>query len=130
LPALAFAFDDDYDGEHAGKHSFRELINPQVKLLVFGIGIITSALLFVLYNGLLSAGIPLDESRAVLFVCFSTYVLAIAFSFRSLNRPLFSYPVFSNKKLNMSILLAGVILIATISVPILRNLFELAPVPL
>jgi lipopolysaccharide export LptBFGC system permease protein LptF len=37
--------------------------------------------------------------------------------------------VFSNKKLNISIIIALVILIITMTVPPLRNIFELAPLP-
>jgi hypothetical protein len=78
---------------------------------------------------LLKIGLDVNLARSIFFVCFSSYILVISFSFRSLHRPLFSYPVFSNSKLNMSIIIAVAILIITMTVPFLRNVFELAPLP-
>ena len=68
--------------------------------------------------------------RSVFFVCFSSYILIIAFSFRSLHRSLFSYAIFSNKYLNASILIAALLLVATMTVPFMRDIFGLSPMPL
>src|SRR3989304_3013692 len=72
-------------------------------------------------------GLSRPFSRSTAFL--SSYILVIAFSFRSLHKPLFSYPVFSNKKLNQSVLIAVVLLVATMTLPVFRELFELAPLP-
>ena len=130
LPALAFAFDEDMDREKRKGKGTNLIFSKGVKLLIFGVGILSSLLLFILYYILLKIGLDLPVARSIFFVCFSSYILAIAFSFRSLNHPLFSYSIFSNKKLNMSIIIAVVILIFTMTIPALRNIFELAPLPL
>ena len=130
LPALAFAFDENID---KGKKLYKDshlIFSQSVKVFIFGVGIISSLLLFVLYYVLIKMGLEVDVARSVFFVCFSSYILFIAFSFRSLHRPLFSYDIFSNSKLNIAIIIAVAILIATMTIPFMRNLFELAPLPL
>ncbi len=129
LPALAFAYDEDFDHEMFKKHTLKSIFTREVNVLTFGIGIISSLLLFIMYYALIYFGVELSLARSVFFVCFASYILVIAFSFRSLHKPLFSYPVFSNKKLNQSVLIAIVILVATMVLPILRELFGLAPLP-
>jgi magnesium-transporting ATPase (P-type) len=129
LPSLAFAYDQDFDHDFSKKHTLKSIFTAEVNFLTFGIGILSSLLLFFTYVFLVSLGLELALVRSVFFVCFASYILAISFSFRSLKKPLFSYPVFSNKKLNRSILLAVVVLIATMTVPALRTLFDIAPLP-
>ncbi|QQR50506.1 HAD-IC family P-type ATPase [Candidatus Nomurabacteria bacterium] len=130
LPALAFAFDQDLDKEK-NHHSFaKDLFTKEVKVISLGIGVMTSVLLFFLYWWLISIGLAVPVARSIFFVCFSSYILVVAFSFRSLHRPLFSYNVFSNKKLNLSVLIAFLILIATITIPFMREVFGIAPLPL
>ena len=85
---------------------------------------------FLLYYLLLKIGLDLDVARSIFFVCFSSYILAIAPSFRSLHKPLFSYPIFSNSKLNISLLLGILILIGTMTIPGIRNIFGIMPMPL
>ena len=129
LPALAFAYDENFDHEMSKRHTLKSIFTSEVNILTFGIGIFSSMLLFFMYYALLHFGVELSLARSVFFVCFASYILVIAFSFRSLHKPLFSYPVFSNKKLNQSVLLAILVLVATMAIPSLRELFELAPLP-
>lgn len=130
LPALAFAFEEDIDKQKYKGRDLRLIFTKEVKLLTFGIGIFSSLLLFLLYYFMREIDIDLELARSFLFVCFSSYILAIAFSFRSLYHPLFSYPTFSNKKLNWSILIATFLLILTMTVPFMREIFKIAPLPL
>jgi len=130
LPALAFAFDEDIDMVKGKGVDTHLIFTKNVKIFIFGVGILSSFLLFLLYYWLLHIGLELSLARSIFFVCFSSYILAISFSFRSLQHPLFSYSIFSNKKLNMSIIVGVVILILTMSVEAIRNIFDLAPLPL
>ncbi len=130
LPALAFAFDEDIDRGHKSSKDTNLIFTSGVKVFIFGVGILSSLLLFLLYYFLIKRGIPVDLARSVLFVCFSSYILFISFSFRSLHRPLFSYEMFANKKLNIAVLIAILILIITMTVPFIRNIFTLAPLPM
>lgn len=130
LPALAFAYDDNLD-KGINKESFKkQLLTTEVKMLSFGLGTISSILLFLLYYVLLQFNIDIKIVRSIFFVCFSIYILVIAFSFRSLYKPIFSYNPFSNKKLNVAVVIGIGILVATMSIPFMRNLFDIAPMPL
>ena len=129
LPALAFAYDENFDKGIHKKSSKKELLSGEVKFLSFGLGVISSLLIFLLYYLLLQNGVEVKIARSVFFVCFSIYILVISFSFRSLYRPIYTYNPFSNKNLNISILIGIGILIATISIPFMRNLFEIGPMP-
>ncbi len=129
LPALAFAYDDNLDKGMSKGSSKKELLTTEVRVLSFGLGTVSSLLLFLLYYTLLHFNVEIKVARSVFFVCFSVYILVIAFSFRSLYRPIFSYNPFSNKKLNVAVLIALGILIATMSLPFMRNIFDIAPMP-
>ena len=130
LPALAFAFDEDIDREKYKGKDMTFIFSREVKILSFGVGVLSSTLLFLLYYFLVKIGLDLIVARSVFFVCFSSYILVIAYSFRSLHRPLFSYKIFSNRKLNWSIVIATVLLILTMTIPFMRNIFEIGPLPL
>ncbi len=132
LPALAFAFDEDLDPKttSATRKKPREIFTPETKFLITVIGVLTSVLLFFLYYILLHAGIEVLIAKSIFFFCFALYVLVIAFSFRSLHLPLFSYNPFSNKKLNYSILIGIGLTIMTVTVPFFQNIFEIELFPL
>ncbi|MFN4181393.1 MAG: cation-translocating P-type ATPase [Candidatus Paceibacteria bacterium] len=129
LPALAFAFDEDIDKEKYKGRDLKLIFTNEVKVLTLGIGILSSLLLFVLYYFLIKIGLPSDTARSIFFVCFSSYILAISYSFRSLHTPIYSYNIFANKKLNWSLFIAVIILIATMTIPRMREIFDLAPMP-
>ncbi|MCU0660401.1 MAG: HAD-IC family P-type ATPase [Candidatus Pacebacteria bacterium] len=130
LPALAFAYDEDFDHVAPKNRTLKSIFTREVNLLTFGIGAVSSLLLFVMYALLLHYGVALPLARSVFFVCFSSYILVAAYSFRSLRKPLFSYPLFSNKKLNQAVLIAFGLIIATMTLPVFRELFGLAAIPL
>lgn len=129
LPSLAFAYDEDFDHEFSKSHTLKSIFTRQVNIITFGIGVTSSLLLFFTYYGLLQFGVAVPLARSIFFVCFASYILIISFSFRSLRKPLFSYPIFSNKKLNQSIIIAVAVLVATMTIPALRQLFDIAPLP-
>ncbi len=129
LPALAFAYDEDFDRSYSSKDVNKSLFSGPVKVLTFGIGIASSLLLFIMYYLLIKSGIEESLARSVLFVSFASYTLFVAYSFRSIKKPLFSYPVFSNKRLNYSIIFAIAMLTLTMTIPASLKLFNLAPLP-
>jgi len=130
LPALAFAFDEDLDEKHAGTPAkSKSVFTSEVTLLTFGVGIASSLLLFAVYFGLIRNGVDIELSKSITFACFASYILVIAYSFRSLKRTLFTYPLFSNGKLNAAIAVAGIVLIGTYTIEPIRTMFELAPIP-
>ena len=129
LPALSFAFDEDYDSHRIHKNNSKSIFNKEVKILTAGIGVLTSVLLLVLYALLLKTNMEFLEVRSVLFACFALYVVFAAYSFRSLYRPIYGYPVFSNKYLNRSVLFCVIMCAGTLFVPFMRDIFELGKLP-
>lgn len=131
LPALAFAFDENLDKQKKLSSSSSKLIfTNEVKALTFGIGLLSSLLLFGVYYALLSFGLELEVAKSIFFVCFASYILVVAYSFRSLYSPLFSYPTFSNHKLNTSVLVASLLLVASVTIPAFQNIFGLVSIPI
>ena len=130
LPALSFAFDEDLDHEKFGKKDLKLVLSREVKVLTLGIGVFSSLLLFILYYSLLKIGLSVEVARSIFFVCFSSYILAITYSFRSLKKSIFDINPFSNQKLNFSLLIALGVLIITMTVPFMRETFGIAPLPL
>ena len=127
LPALAFAYDTNHSVERTTKDT--KIFNFKTKFMALGIGTLSSALLFVLYF-VLHRHIPdIAVVRSVFFACFATYILLIAYSFRDLDRLIWSYNPFSNVRLNLSILVGLVLIIATVSIPVMGRVFHTAPLP-
>jgi Ca2+-transporting ATPase len=132
FPALAFAFDENIESKKtlAIRHKTHDIFSKESKYLALGIGTFTSFLLFILYYALLQYGIDTTVARSIFFVCFATYILVAGFSFRSLQRPIFSYNPFSNKRLNYSVLLAIALIISTITIPFFQSIFDIQTFPL
>lgn len=128
LPALSFAF-DKHSAEKNTRASSHSIFNFEVTILTGVIGIMTSLMLFMLYYLLLKIGIDVEHARSTLFLCFSLSVLAIAFPLRNLRAPLYSYNPFSNRALTLSVIIGSLFTIATVSVPFLKNIFELVTPP-
>ena len=128
LPAIAFAFDQDGHFKSAEKGK-GVIIDKEVKFLTLGIGVLSSVLLFVLYWLLLYFSVELSLARSVLFACFASYILLIAFSIRNLSQPLFSYPIFDNKVLVSGVAAGLALLAATLYMPILQNFFGIIALP-
>ncbi len=130
LPSLAFAFDDNMDKKRFSKNESKQIFTREVKILTLSIGILTSLSLLVLYDILIKLIPNIAEARSIFFVCFASYLFAASFSFRSLHNSIFSYHIFSNRKLNWSIVISLVVLVITMAIPFMRHIFNLAPLPM
>jgi Ca2+-transporting ATPase len=126
LPALSYAFDKEYDSR---RERGAEILTREVKVLTLGVGILTSALLFSMYWFLMRIGLPQEQVHSLIFVCFALYGLIVAYCFRSLRASLFSRPIFDNRYLNMSVGLGAVLIVASVTIPFLRDIFQLAAIP-
>ena len=101
-----------------------------MKFLILAIGLSTSALLFVIYYVLMRLGYDEPIVRTFIFAAFGTYTLLVALSVRSLDRSIFSYPLFSNKYLNRGILIGLVLMAMAIYFPGLQSVFNTVALPL
>jgi Ca2+-transporting ATPase len=130
FPAVAFAFERNIDGmSHHVQSREAGLFNPLMRFLIIFIGLSTSALLFVLYWGLLRAGFPEEVVRTFIFASFGTYTLFLAFSLRSLEKSIVSYPFFSNAYLVVGVSVGIVLMGAAIYVPFLQSIFDTVALP-
>ncbi|USN88575.1 MAG: cation-transporting P-type ATPase [Candidatus Nomurabacteria bacterium] len=128
LPAIAFAFDRQKMKE--SEVTSKDFFNPRVVFLTIFIGIVVSLMLFGLYLALLSLGLAVELARAIIFASFGSYTLFIAFSFRDLSRPVYQYSLTENHTLLAGVGIGALILIATFTVPLLRETFAVEPLPL
>jgi Ca2+-transporting ATPase len=124
LPAVAFAFDVDMDEERGRQNGPEKIINATAKGLTIIVGVVTSLLLFIMYYTLTLQAIPLAEVQTFIFVCFAAYILLVSFSFRNLSKPIWSYNPFSNRVLNIGVVIGLTLTVATIYVPLLQGIFS------
>ncbi len=129
LPALSFAFDRHYRSEKEARGS-TAIFSPSVTILTVGIGFLSSLCLFLLYWFLLYRGLSVEHARTTLFLCFSLYVLVIAFSLRHLHVPFYTKGLFSNLWLTISVIVGSLLTGMTVLIPWLRELFGLSIIPL
>ena len=129
FPAIAFAFEHGVDnlGNRPKKLS-RNFFDKTLRMLIFVIGISTSALLFIIYYALLAFEFDPNLVRSFIFATFATYSLILSFSLRSLEKSIFSYNPFSNSYLTWGV---GIGVTLTLLALYLRPLGEiLGTVPL
>ncbi|MFT7644745.1 MAG: Ca2+-transporting ATPase [Candidatus Paceibacteria bacterium] len=128
LPAIAFAFDRQQMRETDA--TSKEFFDSRVVFLTIFIGFAVSLMLLALYLGLLNLDVPVALASSIIFACFGTYTLLIAFSFLDLSRPLFTYSLTKNKTLIAGVGVGILLMIATFTVPFLQSLFGVEPLPL
>lgn len=125
FPALAFAFEKNNDTQRRANTG---IFSAHVQVLTVGVGVLSSYLLFAVYAFMLKQGVDLATARTVLFMCFSSYILVAAFSFKSLQKSIFTYPLFDNRVLNYGICISAALLALSILVPALRDVLHISPI--
>lgn len=129
LPAIAYAFDNQTE-QKKKKTSREKIISRRIKALVISIGVSVSLLLFTLYYVLSQTTLSAEYVRTFIFACFSMYILFIAFSLRNLETPIWSYSPFSNRFLNIGVLVGVGLTLTTIYVPFMQTIFATTALPL
>lgn len=126
LPAVSYAFEKERasQGHVPQKRGEVRLFDPVMKFLVLAIGLSTSFLLFVIYYVLMRSGYDETTVRTFVFAAFGTYTLLMALSVRSLDKSIFSYPLFANRYLNGGIAIGLILMAAAIYVPALQTVFD------
>lgn len=128
LPALAFAYDSNHSiyKNKKGSHIF----GFKVKFMALGLGIFSSLLLFFLYMFLMKY-FSYDTllARSIFFVCFVTYNLTISYSFRNLDKLITQYNPFSNMRLNLANIIALILIVATMIIPGMQQVFDVTYIP-
>ncbi|MEW5805368.1 MAG: HAD-IC family P-type ATPase [Patescibacteria group bacterium] len=129
FPALAFAFENGVD-DHKKRIKQHQILDKEVKTLIFFIGASISLGLFLVYWWLLKTGVELSLVKTIVFITFSINSLIVAFSFRSLEKNIFHYNPFSNRYLNWGAGLGIVLTLSAVYLPPSQKVLETAPLPL
>ena len=120
IPAISYAF----ERQPLETHATRKFFDRKVVSLAIVVGLSNSLLLFLLYYTLSTfEHIPVDLARSIVFACFGSYVLVVAFSFRNLSVPVYRYPFMGNKILIVGVAIGLLLMLATVFVPPLQTLF-------
>ncbi len=127
LPALAFAYDEHTSTTKDPRHG---IFDFRTKFLALGIGTLSSFFLFALYVLLVKIIPDPLLARSLFFVCFGTYVLTISYSFKNMEKFIFTYNPFTNIRLNVANLFGLGLIIATVTIPFLQEVFTVTSIPL
>ena len=130
FPAIAFAFESGVDdaAERTGRQP--SIFNKKIKILILGVGVGTSAILFILYAWLLGRGYQPEIVRTFIFASFSLYSLFAAFALRSLEVSIFRYNIFANKFLTGGVLVGVALTAAAIYLPFMQTILKTTALPL
>lgn len=132
FPAVAFAFEKEGDkfAHLKNPDNRNQLFDPLMRFLILVIGISSSLLLFALYYVLTVLGYEAEIVKTFIFGAFGTYTLLVAFSVRSLDKSILSYPLFSNKYLTFGIATGFCLMLAAIYIPLLQDIFGTVSLPI
>lgn len=102
------------------------ILNKEMKILIFIIGVVTDIVPFAFFLYLLSkVGVAnLDYIRTMMFATLGMSSLLFVFSVRSLRHSIFTKNLFSNQYLIGAVGIAFLILIAPIYIPFLQPIFK------
>jgi len=103
------------------------VINREMKILIFIIGLITDIGLFSLYLVLLKSGIELSHIRTIMFTALGIDSLLYVFSVRTLRGSLFTTNPFRNPWLLGAVVIGFVIQLSALYVPPLQKLLSTVP---
>jgi Ca2+-transporting ATPase len=132
LPALALAFESKEKGimKRKPENPKSPLLNQEMKVLIFVIGIFTDFLLFFLFVWLLGQNLPQKEIRTIIFAGLAIDSLFYVFSCKNLKKNIWHINPFSNLILTFSWLLGVIMLLVAIYLPFFQNLLKTVPLNL
>ena len=132
LPALALAFESKEKGimKRKPENPKNPLLNQEMKVLIFVIGIFTDFLLFFLFVWLLGQNLPQKEIRTIIFAGLAIDSLFYVFSCKNLKKNIWQINPFSNLILTFSWLWGVIMLLVAIYLPFFQNLLKTVPLNL
>ena len=92
-------------------------------------GFISSIALSILYFILLTVIDNQSLTNSIFFLCFSTYMLIISYSFKNIEHSLFNYPLFDNTLLNGANIIGFLLIAGSVYTPIGQHVLSLTYVP-
>ena len=129
LPNMALAFDPGDPAVMKEKPRLRTapLMDIQMRILIFGVGITTSLLLFGLYFYLFTRGFDLEYVRTMVFVGLGINSLFFIYSIRSFHRFIWKMNPFKNKYLIGSTVISATLLVSAVYVSPLQHILRTTP---
>lgn len=122
IPALAFAFEDNFENHLNRKKN--KVLDSEVLFMILVLGVATSVLLFGLYWYLLKTGHDEGVVRSFIFAAFGIYTLFLAWPLRSLKKSIFQFNPFSNRWILIGIGIGLVLMAFAIYLPFLQNILN------
>jgi Ca2+-transporting ATPase len=128
-PAMALTFESaEKDIMNRSPEDLRlPLLNKEMNVLIFIIGILTNIILFGLFLWFLHAGYPIELIRSIIFVGLAIDSFFFIFSCRNLRKNIWQYNLFSNKYINLSITAGFLFLIIALYLPLFQKLLKTVP---
>ncbi len=132
LPGLALAFEPKDEGLMKEKPRPKEsrIIDKELRIMIFVIGITTDFLLLAIFLYLLKIDLNLDLIRTVIFAGLAIDSLVYVFSCKTLRRNIWREKIFSNKFLVLSVLIGFILLFAGIYYPFLNTILKTVALPI
>lgn len=126
LPSLALAFEPKEKDimNRPPEDPNIPLLNLEMKILIFIIGIITNLFLFGMFLWFYFGGYPLEKIRSIIFVGLAIDSFFFIFSCRNLRKNIWQYNPFSNLYLNTTILIDFFFLIIALYIPLFQKLLK------
>lgn len=124
FPAIALAFEKGIDGLGVKPRKLnRNFFDKEMRFLILVIGVLTSALLFIIYYFLIKFGFAEEIVKTFIFASFAIYTLFLSFSIRSLEKSILSYNPFSNFYLLAGVSIGVFLTALVVYVPFLQTVF-------
>ena len=130
LPGIALAFEPKEKDIMKQKPIKKKdaLLNKEMKILIFVIGLVTDLFLFGLFFWLWkNSGYDLTRIRTIIFAALTIDSLLYVFSCKSLRKNLWHTDFLSNKFLNYAWLISCTLLLASIYLPVFQTLLKTVP---
>lgn len=132
LPAVALAFEKKERDvmEHKPEHPQSPLLNREMKVIIFVIGIFTDLMLLGLFFWLVKRNLSLAEIRTIIFACLSIGSIFFIFPCRSLRKNIWQINPFSNPMIIIAWFFSIIMLLLAIYLPLFQKLLKTVPLNL
>lgn len=125
LPSLALTFEPGEKGvmNEPPRKKNEPILNSEMKVLIFIVGIVTDIMLFAIYFYLLGQQVSIEEIRTFIFVALGTDSLLYVFAIRKFRSSIFRSNPFENKYLVAGVFIGFLLLVAPLVIVPLKELF-------
>lgn len=100
------------------------LLNKEMKFIIFGVGMATNLILFLLFYFLWKINYPLERIRTIIFVGLAIDSFFFIFSCKNLRKNIWQYNIFDNKYLNLTIMFGFLALFMAVYLPVFQWLLK------